>query len=309
MAETHSMRTRTMSTMITFFILGFGLPTMAHAQESKLRANRPPRPSQVAVLATNSVLEANVSYGDDQAQRLDVYAPHGANEAPVVVFVHGGEWTRGDKSAVSFKPKLFNQNGILMISINYRLTPAVTHPAHVSDVAAAIRFVHDHAGRFGGNPKKIVLMGHSAGCHLVTLVALDSRYLASVGLRPSDLSGVVAWSGGSYDLVQKVEQRGAYADYIKKAFGDSEEVWRDASPVQHVGDVKAGPRFLFASIEPGSASHQAAERLAKLINEAGGSATTKLLDDRDHFGANHLLGAPQDATGAMLVRFVTEVTN
>jgi acetyl esterase/lipase len=196
----------------------------------------------------------------------------------------------------------------VFVSINYRLTPAATHPAHASDVATAIRWVHDHAGQFGGDPRKIVLMGHSAGCHLATLVALDSRYLAAVGLKPSDLSGVVAWSGGAYDQVQKVDRGGAYADYIKKAFGDSEGAWRDASPVSHASNAKGGPPFLFASIEAGSASHQAAERLARLIREAGGHATGKLLEGRDHFGANHLPGAPDDTTGALFLQFVTDAT-
>jgi arylformamidase len=186
--------------------------------------------------------------------------------------------------------------------------PAVTHPAHVSDVAAAIGWVHDHAGQFGGDPSKIIVMGHSAGCHLVTLVALDPRYLAKVGLRPSDLRGVVAWSGGSYDLVQKVNDGGAYADYIKKAFGPDENNWRDASPVAHLSDVKAGPPFLFASVEPGKPSQQAAERLASLIRDAGGSATTKILEERDHFGASHYLGAPEDKTGTIFLDFVHEVT-
>ncbi len=307
MCVTYSMRIKVMVAAATLWAVGSGLAARAQQVEPQ-RDNRPARPSQDAQLADNSIVKANVPYGDADLQRLDVYAPQGAKQAPVVVFVHGGEWTRGDKAAVSFKPRFFNQNGILFVSINYRLAPADIHPAHVSDVAAAIRWVHDHAAPFGGDPKKIVLMGHSAGCHLVTLVALDPRFLAKVDLRPADLSGVVAWSGGSYDLVQKVDQGGAYADYIKKAFGDSEEVWRDASPVGHVHDVKAGPPFLFVSIEAGSASHQAAERLAKLIQDAGGKATSTMLEGRDHFGANHFLGAPDDTTGMVLLQFVTDVT-
>ena len=293
---------------MTILAAGVALSARANAQQGPQSDDKPARPSQEAVLADNTVVTSNVPYGDDKLQRLDVYAPGDAKLAPAVIFVHGGEWTRGDKGAVSFKPKLFNQNGILFVSINYRLTPAATHPAHVNDVAAAIRWVHDNVGRFGGDPRKIVLMGHSAGCHLVTLVALDSRHLAKVNLRPADLRGVVAWSGGSYDLVQKVEQGGAYAHYIKKAFGDSPEVWADASPVSHVNGVKAAPSFLFVSIEAGNPSHQAADRLAALIRAAGGTATSKLLEGRDHFGANHYLGAPDDTTGAVLLEFVTVAT-
>ncbi len=283
-------------------------PLGAYAQQAEAQKERPPRPSQDAVLAANTALTANVSFGDDELQRLDVYARTGVAGAPIVLFVHGGEWTRHDKAAVSFKPKFFNEHGIVFVSTNYRLSPAATHPAHVSDVAVAIGWVHKHAKEFGGDPKKIVLMGHSAGCHLVTLVALDPRYLAKVDLRPADLAGVVAWSGGAFDLVDKVAQGGAYADYIQKAFGESPEVWRDASPVAHVDHVKAGPRFLFVSIEPGNASHQAAERLAKLIVAHDGRATSALIEGRDHFGANHLLGSPDDTTGAVFLAFVNEAT-
>ncbi len=261
------------------------------ATESPKEADRP---SQEAVLAKNTVLKRDVSYGDDAKQRLDVYAPKDAKNAPIVVFVHGGEWARHDKAEVSYKPKFLNENGVVFVSINYRLSPPATHPAHVSDVAAAVRWVVDHASEFGGDPKKIVLMGHSAGCHLVTLAALDPRYLAAVKLRPADLRGVVAWSGGAYDLAEKVGEGGMYAPYVRQAFGDSPAAWQDASPVAHVGDAKPLPPFLFISVERGNASHEASERLARLIREAQGKADSKLIDGRDHFNANHLLGAPDD---------------
>lgn len=276
-----------------------------------VHADTPPAkqpPSQEAVLAKNTVSRADAAYGKDDKQRLDVYSPKGVKDAPVVVFVHSGEWTRGDKSAVSYKPKFLNENGIVFVSINYRLTPPATHPAHVSDVAAALRWVYDHAAEFGGDPRKIVLMGHSAGCHLVTLAALDQRYLAQVKLRPADLRGVAAWSGGAYDLVEKVRAGGFYADHIKKTFGDSEDAQRDASPVAHVKDAQAGPTFLFVSVERGNASHKAAERLAGLIRDAKGKAVSRLLEGRDHLSANHLLGAPDDTTASILLNFIREMT-
>src|SRR6185437_12854073 len=277
------------------FVRGDSAPMKKAAKE---------RPPQTPVLAKNTVARTDVAYGKDEKQRLDVYAPKDVKQAPVVIFVHGGEWTRGDKSNVSYKPKFLNENGIVLVSINYRLTPPATHPAQPNDVAAAVRWVHDHAADFGGDAKKIVLMGHSAGCHLVTLVALDPRYLAAAKLRPAALAGVVAWSGGAYDLVEKVHAGGAYAGYIKKTFGASEDAWRDASPVTHAKDGQTKPPFLFVSIERGNASHKAAERLAKLIRDAKGKAQGTLLEGRDHFHANHLLGAPDDATGKVLIDFI-----
>jgi len=266
------------------------------------------RPSEKAVLSEKTVVRADVPYGKDEKQRLDVYSPRDAKDAPILVFFHRGEWSKGDKSEAAYKPKFLNENGIVFVSANYRLSPAVKHPAHINDVASAVRWVYDHAGEFGGSPNKIVLMGHSAGCHLVTLLALDLRYLAEVKLRPSDLRGVVAWSGGAYDLVAKVKAGGMYGPYIKQAFGDSEAAWKDASPMTHVGDAQPLPTFLFISVERGNASHQAAEKMAKLIRDAKGKATSQLIEGRTHLTANALIGAPDDATGAILLNFVREVT-
>jgi arylformamidase len=268
------------------------------------------RPSEKPVLSAKTVLRANVSYGKDKLQRLDVYAPRNAKDAPIVVFFHRGEWSKGDKSEAAYKPKFLNDNGVVFVSANYRLSPAVKHPAHIQDVASAVRWVYDHAAEFGGSPNKIVVMGHSAGCHLVTLLALDPRYLAGVKLRPSDLRGVVAWSGGAYDLVAKVKAGGMYKDYIKSAFGDSEAAWRDASPMAHVGDAKSLPSFLFVSVvDRGKTdSKLAAEKLAGLIRDVKGRATTKLLEGRTHLTANALIGAPNDTTGAILLDFVLKVT-
>jgi arylformamidase len=269
-------------------------------------ADKEPRPSEVAVLSPQTVARTDVPYGKDDKQRLDVYAPRGASSAPVIVFFHRGEWSKGDKSEVSYKPKFLNENGIVFVAANYRLSPAAKHPAHMNDVASAVRWVYDHAAEIGASPQKIFVMGHSCGCHLVTLLALDPRYLAGVGLRPANLSGVVAWSGGAYDLVEKVKAGGMYGPYIRQAFGDSEAVWRDASPVAHVGDAKPLPPFLFVSIERGNASHKAAERLASLIRAAKGQADSRVIKGRTHFAANHLIGAPDDTTGALLLSFVRQ---
>lgn len=283
------------------------------AQEGKPQGVEKPaskkgdRPSQEPIVGKNTMVRADQSYGRHPNQRLDVYAPAGVTGAPVVIFVHGGEWTKGDKRAVSYKPKFLNENGIAFVSINYRLSPEAMHPAHVGDVAAAIRWVRDHAAGFGGDPNKLVLMGHSAGCHLATLTALDPRYLKNEGLLPTSLRGVAAWSGGMYDLVDRVKTGTSYTAYIHQAFGQNETNWREASPVAHIGDGPM-PAFLFISTESGNPSHKAAEDLASRIRSAKGQAETQVLTDRTHFTANHLLGAPDDKTGAILIDFVRRST-
>ncbi len=305
------MRYRWISALTVAAILGT-TGNLALAQE---KGDKRERPSQAAVLGKNTVTRLNQAYGPDEKQRLDIYSPRDVKGAPVVVFVHGGEWTKGDKADVSYKPAFLNGNGIVLVSINYRLSPAVKHPAHGSDVAAALRWVREHAAEFGAAADKIVLLGHSAGCHLVTLTALDPRHLARVKMCPTDLRGVVAWSGGMYDLVDRVKGEGNYPKYIRQAFGDEEIAWRDASPVAHVGDA-AMPPFLFSYVEqkrPETEKKTApamlpAQQLAALIRKAKGQAEVRLLPDRTHFTANHLLGAPDDTTGQILVEFVRKVT-
>ena len=277
-------------------------------EKGKDKGKKEERPSEKPVLSEKTVVRADVAYGKDEKQRLDVYSPRDAKDAPIVVFFHRGEWSKGDKSEAAYKPKFLNEHGIVFVSANYRLSPAVKHPAHINDVASAVRWVYDHAAEFGGSRNKIVLMGHSAGCHLVTLLALDPRYLADVKLRPGDLRGVVAWSGGAYDLVAKVKAGGTYGPYIKQAFGDSEAAWRDASPVAHVGDAKPLPAFLFISVERGNDSNLAAEKLAGLIRDAKGRADSKIIEGRTHLTANALIGAPNDTTGSILLDFVLGIT-
>jgi acetyl esterase/lipase len=281
---------------------------LAPAQQPPAQKAKEPRPDMSPVLGPDTVAKTGIPFGKDEKQQLDVYRPKTGSGLPVVVYVHGGEWTKGDKAEVSYKPKFFTENGVVFVSTNYRLYPGARFPAHAEDVAAAVRWAVDHAAEYGGDPKKVVLMGHSAGCHLATLVALDPQYLAGVKLTPGDLRGVVAWSGGAYDLVSKVAEGGSYKEHVANAFGPDEAAWRAASPVTHARNGKAAPPLLFASYEKGNPANVAAERLAGLVRDAGGRASVVVLENRTHTTANHLVGAPGDKTGELLLRFIREVT-
>ncbi|HUO07583.1 MAG TPA: alpha/beta hydrolase [Phycisphaerae bacterium] len=270
------------------------------------------RPAQTPVLSANTVLHADVPYGGPDAKMdvADIYSPAGAKRAPVLIFVHGGEWSRGDKHDVSFKPKFFNENGIVFVAVNYRLSPKNPHPAQVQDVATAIAWVHQHIGDYGGDPQKIVIMGHSAGCHLVTLVSLNPEYLGHVGMNPADLRGVVAWSGGMYDLAARATGGGMYPPFIKATFGESEESQRAGSPLTYATNAKDAPPFLIASCddEKSKTSREASQQMIDAINAAGGHAESAILVGKVHFTANHELGAQGDKTAAILLRFFHSVT-
>lgn len=271
---------------------------------------QPARPDMTARLADNTIATKDIAYVANAAdkQKLDIYAPRDAKGAPVILFVHGGEWTKGDKSEVSFKPRFFNQNGVVFISANYRLSGTDQHPAQVNDVASATRWVKDHIAEYGGDPSKVVLVGHSAGCHIVSMVGLDPRPLATVGLKPSDLSGVVCWSGGAYDLPAKVAENGKYAPYIRANFGPNESAWYDASPINHINDFKPLPPFMFASAEAGNANSRVlSEKMTALISDTGATASAALLAGKTHVLANHEVGMEGDITGQTLLQFVNSV--
>lgn len=250
---------------------------------------------------------AYVEEGDFK-QKLDVYAPKDGKGLPVIVFVHGGEWGRGDKSEVSCKPRFLNENGVVLVSLNYRLSYTAMWPAQAEDVALGLKWVRDHIEGYGGDPKKIVLMGHSAGCHIVSMVGLTREPLGAVGMSPTDLAGVVAWSGGAYDLPVKVAEGGMYAPYIRKNFGEGLAGQQMASPIHHVGDTDKPP-FLYATTDqanPGSI--ELTKTMVEKINGAGGKASYYMMENRSHKEALTLIGTEGDETGKVLLKFVREVT-
>ena len=187
---------------------------------------------------------------DPRFHTLDLYLPQGESELPLVLYVHGGAWRGGDKSQegrVNFV-NLFTSRGVGVASVNYRLSPAVHHPAHVEDVARAFAWVYKNAGDYGIDPDEIFLAGHSAGGHLVSLLALDSKYLGQRGLSPERIKGVITISG-LYDVVNSYDLGvGPYPR--EQAFGTDPQGQRDASPALKVATAgTTTPPFLITFAE------------------------------------------------------------
>ncbi|HZK82849.1 MAG TPA: alpha/beta hydrolase, partial [Humisphaera sp.] len=142
---------------------------------------------------------ANIAYGDQPRQSLDVYRPRGAAaNGRVVVFFYGGEWSAGKKADYRFAADALVSKGFVVVLPDYRLHPQVTFPAFVEDGAKAVRWTHDNISRFGGDPTHIYLMGHSAGAQIAALLTLDRHYLADVGLDTSVIRGTAGLSGPYY---------------------------------------------------------------------------------------------------------------
>jgi acetyl esterase/lipase len=224
----------------------------------------------------------------------------------VVVWVHGGAWRFGDKAHVHAKPGAFNEQGYVLVSINYRFHPAVTYKEQAGDVPRAIRWVKDHAGEHGGDPGRIFLMGHSAGAHLAALVGTDGRSLEKLGSKLSDLSGVILLDRAGYDIPRQIQEawlprmRALYTG----VFTEDEATQKDASPVTHVARGKGIPPFLILHVASRRDSQAQSEGLAARLWEAGVGAKGVPAERKTHATINRELGEPDDAPTREVFEFL-----
>jgi acetyl esterase/lipase len=217
---------------------------------------------------------AGIAYGADSRQRLDVYVPDGkpVEPAPVIVFIHGGSWQTGSKDQYRFVGSGLAEKGFVSVVANYRLNPEVRFPAFVDDAALAVAWTLRNIDRYGGDPRRVFLMGHSAGAHTALLLALDRRYLAAAGASPDELRGVIGLSG-PYDFAID-------SDLLRSVFGAAAEP-RDTQPVNFVrGD--APPLLLIHGTDDGICWVTHSIRLTELIRAAGGPADLRLYPGLGH---------------------------
>jgi len=267
-----------------------------------------------APVAQAQNVKRDIPYADqaDKLQMLDVYAKEGAKNLPVVVWIHGGGWQTGDKASVQAKPQAFLDKGFVFVSVNYRLLPSVDMGTIVRDVAKSIHWVHDHATEFGGDPKRLFIMGHSAGAQLAALICTDDRYLKNEGLSLAIIKGCVPVDGDTYDvpliIATATERRQALGQPEPK-FGHREkfgtpEQHRDYSAVTHVARGKGIPPFLLLHVADHVDTTAQAQRLGSVLTEAG--VPTKVFGARDtnHTRINAELGVAGDPATRELFEFV-----
>jgi arylformamidase len=251
---------------------------------------------------------AETGGSDPGLTRMDIYAPAGARGLPIVLFVHGGSWQFGDKQPVGNKPSFFAEHGFLFVSTNYRLSPAVAHPTHVSDVARAVAFVHDHAREYGGDPDRIFLMGHSAGAHLVALLGADSRRLDELGKDPSVVKGVVVLDTAALDMVRRMAALPAQEAGMYGAFTRDRAVWRDASVLAHVEEGGGRAPYMIVNAYGGGIKTSATDRIATILRGRG--VRVEVLDVsgfRSHGSLISELGSPGDPVGPAVVDFLNSL--
>lgn len=239
----------------------------------------------------------DVAYGRDNEQRFDVYLPpqEQVKNAPVILMVHGGGWKRGDKAARSVienKVPHWTSQGFVFISTNYRLLPGTGPVEQAEDIARALATVQRNAASWGGDPSRVILMGHSAGSHLVALLSASPDKALRLGASP--WLGSVLLDSAALDVV-KIMEEGHFPLY-DEAFGSDPAYWRRASPYHHLS-AGAPPMLAVCSTQRKASCPQAREFAAKAATL--GVRTPVLEQDLSHREINLLLGEPSRYTAAV----------
>ncbi len=287
-----------------------GTPAAATATPKPTAAQAAPTitPTAAPLARALDLRYAQTKGMDPNLQSLDVYYPNGLSNRPVLVMIHGGGWYEGDKTnpgVALTKAKYFTGQGWVLVSINYRLTPAVQHPAHVQDVAAALAWVSNNISNYGGDPGQISIMGHSAGAHLAALVATDERYLKQAGQDLSLIKHVVLLDGAGYDLPEAVAANDSLKSMYLAAFGSDPAVLKDASPVTHIAKGKGIPPFFILYAGKTPSGFEYSEEMFTLLNAAGVPAAKAGIPDKSHTTINSDVGTPGDWMTQQIINFLT----
>ncbi|AVO46379.1 alpha/beta hydrolase [Phreatobacter cathodiphilus] len=218
----------------------------------------------------------DVAFGPDPRQRLDIYLPRGgASRRPVVFFIYGGSWSSGAKSTYGFVGEAFAGRGYVTVIADYRLVPEVRFPTFIEDGARALAFVRGSIARYGGDPGRLFLAGHSAGAYNAMMLALDPRYLARAGV-PRQAVRAAAGLSGPYDFLP-LEGRVTQA-----AFGNV----RNPAETQPISFARRGaPRiFLGTGTADTTVLPRNTDALAARLGTAGVPVTVRKYEGVGHAG-------------------------
>lgn len=246
------------------------------------------------------VLE-DVAYGSDAKQKMDVYLPasagdHSAVRLPVIFIVHGGAWAIGSKThnkVVENKVARWLPKGFIFISINYRMLPQLLAREQAEDVARALAMAQSKAAEWGGDPDQFIIMGHSAGAHLISLLSTSPDMVAQFGVRP--WLGSVSLDSAAYDIPAIMATK--HYGFYDKAFGTDPAYWRRSSPLHALSTAGAPFLAVCSSKRPDHPCDQA-DYFVKRANAIGMRASV-LPQARSHGDINQQLGLENSYTQAV----------
>jgi len=253
----------------------------------------------------------NVAYAEprNERQMLDVYAPAGAKNRPIVFWIHGGGWQKGDKSEMDAKPQAFTDKGYVFATTNYRFIPNVTMQQIAGDVAKSIRWVYDHAADYGGDPQTIFVMGWSAGAQLAALICTDDKYLKAERLALTNIKGCVPVDADTFYPALQIDTAEARPGSKRPSsyrikFPEGND--RELSSVLYVQKDKGIPPFLIVHIagRPESGTAIQARVLANALVVAGVPVQVVPAEGKTHNTLNSDIGVAGDASTKAMFEFL-----
>jgi arylformamidase len=233
------------------------------------------------------------------AHQLDLYLPKGATGFPVLFFVHGGAWIQGEKSLFGLhKPvgMFWASRGVGVVMINYRLSPTVIHPEHIKDVARAFAWTVSNIHKYGGRPDEVFLFGHSAGGHLVALLATDDSYLKAEDLTLGAIKGVILMSG-----VYHLPMNNPLLDSV---FGTEAKVRKEASPLSHVRADAPPFLILYAEHDLSLCGKRPSEEFCKALLAKKAVAQALEMKERNHVTLFFKAAAADDPAVEVMWKFL-----
>ena len=233
-----------------------------------------------------------VSYG---ANKLDIYSPKGKTGRPIMMFVHGGAWALGNRRQVGRKPKFFTRAGFVFASVGYSLYPGADVETQKIQIAQSVRFMRNNAERFGGDPDRIILMGHSAGCHLASLSTLS-------GLNPG-IRGLICNDTGAYDLHYLAKINNGSLPALYAAPFRKRQFWKNWSPITFAGYNPYLP--IFVPWSGGRNRDRITANYISALRKHDSDVTPFNGTNYSHLSINKAIGKRGDRLTNALLEFVT----
>ena len=243
----------------------------------------------LCAISSDIKILSDIAYGKDADQTLDVYMPADAKEAPVIFMVHGGAWMnwgdKADKSEVENKIAHWVKKGFIFISTNFRALPKVGPVMQAEDVGAALLFSQQKASEWGASSEKFILMGHSSGAHVVSLISANYKRFTGDDIKP--LLGTISMDSSAYNIVGRLTPRKSLLNFTKKDLAADPEYWQEASAFYALSN-KIPPFLAICSIQSATACIESKKSLNKAKNL--GSDTELIAVDLSHGEINSQLG-------------------
>ncbi|QTF09732.1 alpha/beta hydrolase [Brenneria izadpanahii] len=252
-------------------------------------------------------VRTDIAYGDDERQRVDVYLPTtGANKtSPVLIFVHGGGFVRGDKSSLSNQGYFYARQGMVVVVPNYRLAPAHQWPTGAQDVSSALAWTRTNIAEFGGDPEKIVVAGESAGAAHVAAATLIRRFHPAEGLK---IAGAVLISGvynAQLELLARQQFGIPTPDPSGDAYFGSNLTDRSAMSTVELIDTAPFPLFIsYAELDPVLMQVETGELFARLVTQHGFTPDLHVVYGHNHISQMCAVNTGDTSLSGPVMRFL-----